>query len=137
MDESSITQNRRARRSNLLMAATIESDDRSFSVTLRNLSATGALIEAKENLTAGSSVVFRKKDLQVRGTIAWVSDRRAGIAFETALDPQTVLRHIPAPRHRIEPSFKRPGLATVEMTPQERRWFETFVSTAPLPSIDG
>lgn len=133
MDESSITQNRRSRRSNVLMAATVESSASSANVTLRNLSADGALVEGDGIPVAGSEVVFRKKELSASGRIAWVSDRRAGIAFDMKLDPETVLRHVPAPRHRIEQQFKRPGFSSV-MTEQERRWCETVLWNGPLPT---
>jgi hypothetical protein len=46
MDESSQVQNRRQRRSNVLLTATLELPGRSLDVRLRNLSAEGALVEA-------------------------------------------------------------------------------------------
>lgn len=136
MDESSATQNRRSRRSNVLMAASIEAVAGAVGVTLRNLSAEGALVEGDDIPDAGSQVVFRKNDLAVSGRVAWVSERRAGIAFDAKLQPETVLRHIPEPKHRIEPDFKRPGLTKHFMSPQERRWCETFVWDRPLPSLE-
>lgn len=135
MDESSMSQNRRSRRSNVLMAATLESATGTAKVTLRNLSADGALVEGDRIPAAGSDLVFRKKDLAVGGKIAWVSDRRAGIAFDAKLEPETVLRHIPSPRHRIEPSFKRPRLSE-RLSEAERRWCETFIWDRPLPSVE-
>jgi hypothetical protein len=134
MDESSMTQNRRTRRSNVLMAATLESAAGTAKVTLRNLSAEGALVEGDRIPEQGSTLVFHKKDLAVAGKIAWVSDRRAGIAFDTQLAPETVLRHIPAPKHRMEPSFKRPGF-TERLSDAERRWCESFIWDRPLPSV--
>ena len=135
MDESTQTQNRRSRRSNVLMAAAIETDTGLANVTLRNLSADGALIEGSGIPAEGAAVVFRKKDLVISGHIAWVNDRRAGISFDAKLEPEAVMRHIPAPRHRIEHQFKRPGLTTSHLTTEERRWCETFIWNGPLPSL--
>jgi hypothetical protein len=135
MDEFSISQNRRSRRSNVLMAASLETATGTAKVTLRNLSAHGALVEGDRIPAPGSPLVFRKKDLAVGGKIAWVSERRAGIAFDSNLDPETVLRHIPAPKHRFEPSFKRPALAG-RLSEAERRWCETFIWDRPLPSVE-
>ena len=135
MDESSVTQNRRSRRSNVLMAAAIETANGGTSVTLRNLSAEGALIEGEDVPPAGEAIVFRKKDLVISGRIAWVNGRRAGIAFDARLEPETVLRHVPQPRHRIEQQHKRPRLAASALTEQERRWCETFIWDGPLPSL--
>ena len=128
-------QNRRSRRSNVLMAATLETATGSATVTLRNLSADGALVEGDRIPAEGSLLVFRKKDLAVGGKVAWISERRAGIAFDSKLEPETVLRHIPAPKHRMEPSFKRPGF-TERLSDAERRWCETFIWDRPLPSVE-
>jgi hypothetical protein len=136
MDESSNTQNRRSRRSNVLMAATIEAASGLANVTLRNLSAEGALIEGEGIPEAQSPVIFRRNDLTVSGRIAWVSDRRAGIEFDMELDPETALRHIPLPRLRPELNFKRPGLSPIALSPEERRWCETFIWDRPLPSVE-
>ena len=135
MDESSISQNRRSRRSNVLMAASLETAMGTTKVTLRNLSADGALVEGERIPSPGEKLVFRKNDLAVSGRIAWVSERRAGIAFDAKLQPETVLRHIPAPRHRAEKSFKRPRLSS-PLSPEERRWCETFIWDRPLPSVE-
>ena len=135
MDESIQAQNRRSRRSNVLMAAAIETESGQSGVTLRNLSADGALIEGDGIPPADSQVVFRKKDLVISGRIAWVNERRAGIAFDAKLEPETVLRHIPSPRHRIEQQFKRPGFRS-PLTDEERRWCATFIWDGPLPSLE-
>ena len=119
MDESSITQNRRQRRSNVLLTAVLEYNGRSVDVRLRNLSAQGALIES-ENLPAeGHAICFRKGDLCVAGKIVWVSNKRAGIHFDDALSPEALLRHVPTPRPRMIPTFKRPGLGAQPMTSAE------------------
>ena len=131
-----MTQNRRSRRSNVLMAAAIETQTGPESVTLRNLSADGALVEGDRIPEAGSPVVFRKNDLVISGRIAWVNERRAGIAFDAKLEPETVLRHIPAPQHRPEARVKRPGFSPQTLTASERRWCETFIWDGPLPSIE-
>ena len=137
MDESSQSQNRRSRRSNVLMAASLDTANGSTKVMLRNLSAEGALVEGDRIPEPGEPLVFRKNDLAVSGRIAWTSGRRAGVAFDTRLEPETVLRHIPAPKHRIEPSFKRPGFSSPALSVEERRWCEAFIWDRPLPSLDG
>jgi hypothetical protein len=81
-------------------------------------------------------VVFRKKDLVISGRVAWVNERRAGIAFDAKLEPETVLRHIPAPQHRLEQRMKRPGFSRQVLSESERRWCETFIWDGPLPSLE-
>jgi hypothetical protein len=134
MDESSTTQNRRSRRSNLLMAASLEHAGGVAPVTLRNLSADGALVEGEHGLAVDTPILFRRKELAVSGRIAWIAGKRAGIAFDMALDPETVRRHVPAPKARSEKICKRPGFHG-PMSPAEKRFAET-VWDQPLPSIE-
>jgi hypothetical protein len=135
MDESSQVQNRRQRRSNVLLTAMIEmAAGRTLDVKLRNLSAEGALIESNGLPHEGSEIRFRKGDLSVPGKIIWVSNKRAGIHFHAPLTPEALLRHVPTPRPRIIPSFRRPGFAARPMTSSERSLEEVWgVAKAPDP----
>jgi hypothetical protein len=110
MDESSQSQNRKTRRSNVLMSASLELSGTALPVKLRNLSADGALVESDKLPVEGASVLFRKGDLSMPGNVAWVNGRQAGISFAQKLNPEQLLRHVPAPRPRVTPSFRRPGL---------------------------
>lgn len=110
MDESSQSQNRKTRRSNVLMAASLELSGTSVPVKLRNLSADGALVEGEKLPVEGASILFRKGDLSMPGNVAWVKGRQAGVSFAQKLNPEQLLRHVPAPRARVAPSFRRPGL---------------------------
>ena len=120
MDESSQAQNRRQRRSNVLLTATVEMRGRTVSVKLRNLSAEGALIEGEDLPPKEEEICFRKGDLAVAGKIVWVSNKRAGIHFDAPLTPVALLRHVPTPRPRVLPAFRRPGLSAQPMTEVER-----------------
>lgn len=136
MNAISTSQNRRSRRSNVLMAAVVEAGTGPIDVKLRNLSADGALIEGDFLPEPGTAVVFRKKDLVISGHVAWASDRRGGICFDSKLEPEAVLRHIPAPKLRIEPNFKRPRLSRSPLSPSEQRWCEEYIWQRPLPSLE-
>ena len=127
MDESSITQNRRSRRSNVLLAASIEVSGTVIAVKLRNLSSEGALIEGDGLPVEGSEVLFRRADLSIPSRVAWVHGKQAGVAFGAALHPEDVLRHIPKPRHRAPSHFRRPGLACRELTPEEQRLAQSWI----------
>ncbi len=135
MDEASMSQNRRSRRSNVLMSATIERSGVSVAVKLRNLSSEGALIEGDKLPIEGTEVLFRKAELELPGRIAWVEGKRAGVAFNRPLCPEALLRHVPTPRPRVQPDFRRPGLGPTRLTTEERMFGANFVwSKGPLPS---
>lgn len=132
MDESNSSQNRRSRRSNLWMAASLESDAATVPVTLRNLSAEGALVDGDHHLSPGDEIVFHKNDLSAAGRVAWVDGRRAGLAFFVSLDPETVLRYVPVPAPlRIE-VHKRPALRG-RLSREDRLAAERLYGR-PLPS---
>ena len=66
MDESSVTQNRRSRRSPVLLAATVEIDGAPVAVKLRNLSEQGALIEADRMPSEGAETYFERNELRLK-----------------------------------------------------------------------
>ena len=127
MDESSQTQNRRTRRSKVLMTATLELSGSALTVKLRNLSAEGALIEGDNLPVEGSKLVFKRLELSVAGRIAWVSGKRAGVTFNTKLEPEAMLHHIPVPKPRVMPDFRRPGLGPRRLSLEEKQIGETWV----------
>ena len=135
MNETSSTQNRRYRRSNVLLAASVEQSGQLVDVKLRNLSAEGALIEGDGLPIEGSQVLFRRNELVVPGRIAWVQGRHAGVAFGAPLNQQDVLRNIPKPRPRVKPDFRRPGLACRDMSAEERSLVERWMTAAPMGSL--
>ncbi|RST30516.1 PilZ domain-containing protein [Sphingomonas ginkgonis] len=121
MDQIGSVQNRRSRRSNVFMTATLEFSGASLDVKLRNLSAEGALVESEHLPVDGAAVVFRRQELSVAGRVAWTRGKQAGIAFDSNLAPEAVLRHIPSPKPRVTPEFRRPGLSSRQLTSEERK----------------
>ena len=130
MDQSSSIQNRKNRRSNVLMTASLELSGTSLAVKLRNLSANGALVEGDSLPVEGASLLFRRGDLSMPGVVAWVNGRQAGINFAQPLNPEQILRHIPAPRPRVAPDFRRPGLKS-KLPEDDRRFGDTWVWSFP------
>ncbi|MDQ3144007.1 MAG: PilZ domain-containing protein [Pseudomonadota bacterium] len=135
MDESSSTQNRRSRRSQLMMQATLEISGRAIPVKLRNLSSDGARVAGDEIPIEGTELLFRKGELAVAGRVVWSQGKQAGINFDHKLDPVEVLNHVPAPRPRMQPEFRRPGLSSRAMTPSERSLAERWSSIPPAPPL--
>lgn len=131
MDESSQVQNRRQRRANVLLTAVVELSGQVSDVKLRNLSAEGALVEGDRLPSEGTEISFRRAELSVSGKIVWVSGKRAGIQFHEALSPEALLRHVPTPKPRVLPSFRRPGLVSRPLSPTEQKEFEQRWVFAP------
>ena len=135
MDESQTTQNRRSRRSHMMMTATLDYSGRAVKVTLRNLSSDGAQVEGAQLPVEGTDLLFRKGDLAVAGSIIWTNGKQAGIRFEQDLDPATMLNHVPVARPRNLVDFRRPGLGSRALTTQERTLAENWISLGPVPTL--
>lgn len=132
MDESSITQNRRSRRSPVLLTATIYVAAIPVTVKLRNLSEQGALIESDRLPPEGTETFFERKDMRLKSRIVWVQGKYAGVAFDTPLKREEVLRQIPAPKQKAQQDFRRPGLACRPLSAHERNMVESWLGTAQI-----
>lgn len=135
MDESSVTQNRRTRRSPVLLAATVDIDGAPVGVKLRNLSEQGALIEGDLLPGEGSETCFCRNELRLKSRIVWVQGKFAGVAFDTPLKREEVLRQVPAPKPKIQSEFRRPGLNCRPLTSYERSMISTWIATAQIDLI--
>ena len=132
MDNPSVTHQRRSRRSNVMLQATLETPGASLPVVLRNLSQDGALVRGEELPEEGARVLFHRQGLSVPSRVAWVHGGHAGLAFEFALFPKEMLRHVPPPCHKPAPEIKRrPGLAARPLTPAERAMIERWAAESP------
>ena len=135
MEHSNITHNRQSKRSNVLLAATIETSGTIIPVKLRNLSTEGALIQGDQLPLEGSEIIFRRNDLSLTGRLAWVHEKHAGIAFTRAIAQEDVLRNIPRPRPRVPAEFRRPALAHRELTADELRLAASWAWTPGRGSL--
>lgn len=130
MDNSSASQNRKSRRSQVYFSASLKEVGGTHEVKLRNLSAEGALVEGKNLPLEGTDVIFSRKDLNTSGRIVWVNGDHAGIAFEDKLQQEQVLRHVPSPRPPVQPEFRRPGLQCRPLNAVEKKLVESWVWSA-------
>jgi len=119
MDESAINQNRRTSRSKVLLQAEIEAAGSSLPVKLRDLSVSGALIEGPRLPVEGSCVLLRRNELQVSGRLAWSNGTHAGLAFDTPIKPEEVLRTVRPARPKPTTNFRRPALTPHHFSAEE------------------
>ena len=76
----------------MFLVATLTAEETSAAVRVRNLSPTGALVEAPALPCVGSAVVLRRGALEAVGRVAWAGAGRAGLSFTT---PVTVSAWLP------------------------------------------
>src|SRR3954447_11474854 len=131
MDQSMTSQNRRSRRSPVLLTASVDVDGTPMPVKLRNLSEDGALIEGDCLPPEGSITFFERDNLRLKSEVVWVEDRLAGVAFARPLKRSEVLRAVPQPRQWVRPEFRRPGLACRPLTVDERLMIQRLLLPPP------
>jgi PilZ domain-containing protein len=139
MDESGNSQNRRNKRSLVLIAAKVRTKQGAVEVRLRNLSRNGALLEADVPPAEGTEVVFERGDTIAEARVAWVSKQRFGIQFDRPIEESEVLNHIGKPQHNgeMDPrAFRRAGFRERDLKPGERKigeaWFHSLGTATPL-----
>jgi hypothetical protein len=79
---------RGAARASLYLAATLYCDGCSSLAKIRNLSATGALVESAATPAAGELVQLVRGGLIVHGLVAWSDQGRCGLRFSGSIDVQ-------------------------------------------------
>lgn len=72
----------RAPRTNLLLAATIESEALRTAVRIRNMSESGAMIDGAAFPPIGAMLTLRRLEMSIRATVIWHAAGRCGIRFE-------------------------------------------------------
>jgi hypothetical protein len=77
---------RGAARSSIYLAAALYCDGCSSAVRIRNISATGALIEGAVIPGTGSLVQLVRGGLIVHALVAWSAERRCGLKFSGSID---------------------------------------------------
>ena len=121
----------------MLLAATVWYGGVPVPVKLRNLSEQGALIEGEPLPPENAETYFERKDLRLKSRVVWVHGRYAGVAFDTPLKREEVLRHVPAPKRKpnVDVDYRRPGFACRPLSEYERQNLERWLATAPFGAL--
>lgn len=113
------TGQRQEKRDSLFLSATVSvGEGRPFETRVRNLSPGGMMIDAPNEMLPGTQLVADMRGVgSVNGRIAWHSQGRAGVAFDTDIDPRLARTGGTGPKTvapdylRNNPPSRRSGLA--------------------------
>ena len=106
VDEEVAALSRGADRDSLFMQAEVAIEGRPAPVTVRvrNLSAGGMLAESPVSVVQGAVVEVALRNIgPVPGRIVWTGEKKFGIAFDRAINPQAVRRDV-APKMEEVPA---------------------------------
>jgi hypothetical protein len=82
--------------------ATVVVDGASHAVRVRNLSASGALVESEQLPPAGTIIVLRRGTLEAEGKLMWRADKRAGLRFVRPVDLAQWIPHAGQGQARVD-----------------------------------
>ena len=82
-------------RANVFLMAVLAHGKTAVPVRIRNISPTGALLDAKHSLPpAGSQVALRRGDLSVTAEIVWQDQYCCGARFDRRIDPEQWVKRL-------------------------------------------
>jgi hypothetical protein len=81
---------RAGRRLNAFLLAFLQGDGEAHPVCLRNISQTGALVEAEAGFALGAQVTFRRSFAVLPARIVWARAGRFGLLFERPISAEDV-----------------------------------------------
>ena len=87
MDTPPAPNNRLEARSNIFVMAALYTDRGSTPVRIRNMSRSGALVEAAVLPVAGTQVRLSRGSISVTGEVMWVDKHKAGVRFDSPTSP--------------------------------------------------
>ena len=123
MNDAAMIGRRTNQRARLQLAAMLEGTTRAYRVLLRNLSATGAMLEGEELPPPGRMVALKRPDLDAFGTVVWTENGRCGLHFDERLDLEQVISLARAAPERPEAEpmrfYQRPGTAGERLSAEE------------------
>ena len=127
---------RRAKRSRVLLGARLATPTGEIDVRLRNLSQLGALLSCASPPPLGSAVTFMRGETVVRAAVMWVDGEQFGIKFDVPIEESELLIHIappskadePAQESTAQPAGYRSGFHHHVLTPEERKLAEEWFS---------
>jgi hypothetical protein len=111
---------RESMRHRALLLAKLVTTSSERSVRLRDLSATGALVEG-EIPRPGTDILLKRGTLEVLATVMWTKDDRGGLKFERPLSEGEVWSQINPPlAPPVDLTVYRPGFKGDQVKAEER-----------------
>ena len=130
LSEEDASELRRNSRFRVMLSAKLVTTTDEHPVTLRDLSATGALAEGKRLPPSGKDVVVRRGALEAFARVVWSDGTRCGLEFDEEIPGRDLLTHLKtAPAPAAPPSaasLRRPSLRSSRLSDEEmalvREW---------------
>jgi hypothetical protein len=125
IEDRSDDDQRQRPRYRVLLSATLVTTADEQPVKLRDLSASGALIEGATLPAPGTDILIRRGGMELFATIAWRDGTRAGVEFDRPISDTQLWEQIhqapPQETPVAVPDHRRPGFGRSGLSAEERR----------------
>lgn len=95
MSVEATTEARQSPRTNTMLAASLEFGGERHPVFVRNLSASGAMVEGKVLAFQGQAVTLHRDQQSIAAEVAWVAGNRCGLAFGVQVRVDALIKRSP------------------------------------------
>lgn len=96
MAAEALTEARSYARTNTMLAASLEFDGAQHPVSVRNLSASGAMIDGRHLPLQGLSVVLHRDDHRIPAKVIWTAGNRCGLSFAAHVKVDALIKRTKA-----------------------------------------
>jgi hypothetical protein len=103
---------RTARRKRVMLVARLSTSTAEFPVTIRDISSTGARVEARDLPSRDSVVMLKRGTFTVYGRLTWTGEGAGGVAFDEPFDDDELmeaLKGMTGAQPQPETPYRRPG----------------------------
>lgn len=119
-------------RHRVLLSAKLVTTTSEHPVKIRNLSATGAMLEGEKLPAAGTDIIIRRGALEFFAAVAWAEDGRCGVQFDQPLSDDDLWMQVhPREQEQVQPQVPhwRPGVRRcVGPAPEEYEFAREWVT---------
>lgn len=122
-NQDSGPEGRRAKRHPLIWSGTLHCNHSSTPVRVRNISATGAMVQSAQDVHVGSEAVLELSEgVSVNATVGWAVGDQVGLRFNSAFDVTQLARSAPkvAPTSWVRPAYLDQSKAPA--SPWDPKW---------------
>jgi hypothetical protein len=132
---------RRSVRFRVILSAKLMTTTSEHNVTLRDISATGALAEGAQVPPSGKDVMLKRGALDVLARVVWSDGVRCGLEFDEPISEADLLMHMNTQPERpsLPPQVRprRPSLRPEPLTAEEMEWVREWAQPTGRSALRG
>ena len=129
MTAETLSEARSCARTNTMLAALLEFDGEQHPVSVRNLSASGAMLDGRHLPLEGQSVVLHRDGHRIPATVVWTAGNRCGLSFGVHVKVDALIKR---PKASAAPPSHQARVDAIQRALRENRAVPSFQESEAL-----